>query len=109
MFIMDNAKPVLTPLSAHFKFSKLQGPKTDADIEYIKKIPYSNVVGSVMYAMVCSRLDITYGVGVINKFMGDPGKEHWNGVKWILRYLKGTSDHGILFRKVDGATCEVAL
>ncbi|KAH9650271.1 hypothetical protein KPL70_026312 [Citrus sinensis] len=97
-----------TKILAHFKLSNLQQPTTDADIEYMKKIPYSNAVGSVMYAMVCSRLDIAYGVGVVNKFMGDPGKEHWNGVKWILRYLKGTSDHGILFGKVDGATCEVA-
>ncbi|KAH9722802.1 hypothetical protein KPL70_006847 [Citrus sinensis] len=107
-FIMDNAKPMLTPLSAHFKLSKLQEATTDADIEYMKKIPYSNAVGSVMYAMVCSRSDIAYSVGVVSRFIGNPGKEHWNGVKWILRYLKGTSDHGILFRKVNGATCEVA-
>lgn len=74
--IMDNAKPVLTPLSAHFKLSKLQERTTDADIEYMKKIPYSNAVGSVMYAMVCSRPDITYGVGVVSRFIGNPWKEH---------------------------------
>ncbi|KAH9799312.1 hypothetical protein KPL71_000313 [Citrus sinensis] len=57
---------------------------------------------------VLNRPDIAYGVGVVSRFMGNPGKEHWNGVKWILRYLKGTSDHGLLFGKVNGATCEVA-
>ena len=61
-----------------------------------------------MCVVVCSRPDIAYGVGVVSRFMGNPGKEHWNGVKWILRYLKGTSDHGLLFGKVNGATCEVA-
>lgn len=107
-FIMEYSKPVLTPLSAHFKLFKLQEPTTDADIEYIKKIPYSNAVGSVMYAMVCSRPNITYGVGVVSRFMGNLDKEHLIGVKWILRYLKGSSNHGILFGNVDGATYEVA-
>ncbi|KAH9761464.1 reverse transcriptase Ty1/copia-type domain-containing protein [Citrus sinensis] len=60
------------------------------------------------FAKPSSRPDIAYGVGVVSRFMENPGKEHWNGVKWILRYLKGTSDHGILFGKVNGATCEVA-
>ena len=39
--------------------------------------------------------------------MGNPDKKHWNEVKWILRYLKGTFDHGILFGKVDGVSCNV--
>lgn len=54
-FIVDSAKPVLTHLSTHFKLSKLYEPTTDVDIEYIKNILYSNAVGSVMYAIVCSR------------------------------------------------------
>ena len=37
-----------------------------------------------MYAMVCTRPDIGYAVGVVSRFMSNPGKEHWNAVKWIL-------------------------
>ena len=45
-----------------------------------------------MYAMVCTRPDIRYAVGAVRRFMSNPGKEHWNAVKWIFRYLKGTSN-----------------
>ena len=49
--------------------------------------------------MVCTRLDIAQAVDVVSKYMANPGKEHWNAVKWILRYLKGTKDLGILFER----------
>ena len=45
-----------------------------------------------MYAMVCTRPDISHVVGVVSKYMENPGKEHWNAVKWVLKYLRGTSD-----------------
>ena len=50
-----------------------------------------------MYAMICTRPDITHAVSVVSKFMANPGNEHWNVVKWILRYLKGTKNFGIRF------------
>ena len=61
------------------------------------KVPYASAIGSLMYAMVCTRLDIGYAVGVVSRFMSNPGKEHWNAVKWILCYLKGTSNMGLRF------------
>ncbi|PKI68496.1 hypothetical protein CRG98_011134 [Punica granatum] len=57
----------------------------------MKKVPYSSAVGSLMYAMVCTRPDIAHFIGVVSRFLSNPGKEHWNAVKWILRYLRGTS------------------
>ncbi|KAH9654968.1 hypothetical protein KPL70_022170 [Citrus sinensis] len=98
-FDMVTSKAVSTPLGTHFKLSKQQEPSDDAETEYMKKIPYSSVVGSIMYAMVCSRPDIAYGVGVVSRFMGNPGKMHWSAAKWILRYLYGSSDSGILFSR----------
>ena len=41
------------------------------------KVPYSSAVGSLMYAMVCMRLDIAHAIGVINRFLSNLGKEHW--------------------------------
>ena len=52
-----------------------------------------------MYAMVCTRPDIAYAVGVVSRYMADLGREHWEAVKWLLRYLKGTSSVGLCFRK----------
>jgi len=57
----------------------------------MQKIPYSFAVGSLMYAMVCTRLDIAHAVGIVSRFLANPGKEHWKAMKWILMYLKGTS------------------
>lgn len=50
-----------------------------------------------MYAMVCTRADIAHAVGVLSRFMSNPGKEHWNAVKWFLRYLRGTSSMKLCF------------
>ncbi|GJS21580.1 retrovirus-related pol polyprotein from transposon TNT 1-94, partial [Tanacetum coccineum] len=49
-------------------------------------------VGSLMYAMVCTRPDLAHAVSVVSRFMANPGKAHWKAVKWILRYLKGVSN-----------------
>ena len=54
-----------------------------------------------MYAMVCTRPDIAYAVGVVSRFMTNPGEAHWNAVKWILRYLKGTSRSCLCFGSGD--------
>jgi hypothetical protein len=57
----------------------------------MKKVPYASAMGSLMYAMVCTRPDIAHAVGVVSRFLSNLGKEHWAAVKLILRYLKGTS------------------
>ena len=68
-------------------------PKTHEVIEYMSMVTYSSTVGSLMYAMVCTRPDIANAVGVVSRYMNNPGKEHWEAVKWILRYLRGTTTH----------------
>ena len=50
-----------------------------------------------MYAMVVTLPDISHTVGVINRFMHNPGRSHWNAVKHVFKYLAGTKDHNILF------------
>jgi hypothetical protein len=96
-FRMQNAKPVSTPLDNHFKLTKEMCPKTQEKIEYMSRVPYSSTVGSLMYAMVCTRPDIAHAVGVVSRYMNNPGKEHWEAVKWILRYLRGTTTHALCF------------
>ena len=63
----------------------------------MSKVPYASAIGSLMYAMVCTRPDIAHVVGVVSRFMSRPGKQHWEVVKWILRYLKGSSDTSLCF------------
>ena len=96
-FNMNETKPVSTPLGSHFKLSKEQSPKTEEEKDHMTKVTYVSAIGSLMYAMVCTRLDIAHAVGVVSRFMSRPGKQHWEAVKWILRYLKGSSDTSLCF------------
>uniref|UniRef100_A0A2N9FSS1 Retrovirus-related Pol polyprotein from transposon TNT 1-94 n=1 Tax=Fagus sylvatica TaxID=28930 RepID=A0A2N9FSS1_FAGSY len=100
-FSMDEAKSVSTPLGSHFRLTKDQSPKTEQEQAYMSKVPYASAIGSLMYAMVCTRLDIAHAVGVVSRYMSNPGKQHWEAVKWILRYLKGTLGTSLCFTGVD--------
>lgn len=60
-------------------------------------VPYASVVGSLIYVMICTRPDIAYVVRVISRFLSNSDKEHWNVVKWIMRYLRGTSNMSFCF------------
>ena len=96
-FNMQNEKPVHVPLPGHLKLSKTQCPKKDQEKEKMSKVPYSSIVGSLMYAMICTRPGISHAVGVVSRFLSNPGKEHWNAVKWMLRYLRGTAKQCLCF------------
>jgi hypothetical protein len=98
-FNMHNAKPVSTPFAPRFKLSAKQCAESDDDLEYMSKVPYSSVVGSLMYAMVCSRPDLSHAISVVSRYMANPGREHWKAVQWILRYLRGSSNAGFCFGK----------
>ncbi|KAL9268540.1 Retrovirus-related Pol polyprotein from transposon TNT 1-94-like protein, partial [Drosera capensis] len=96
---MKGAKTVSCSLPSHVKWSKKLCPSTEKEKDEMSRVPYSSAVGSLMYAMVCTRPDIAYAVGVVSRFLSNPGKQHWEAVKWILRYLKGTSKLCLSFGK----------
>jgi hypothetical protein len=98
-FSMENTKPVTTPLANHFHLSTSQCPKTVEETEDMSKVPYASAVGCLMYAMVCTRLDLANAVSVVSKHMKNPRRQHWDVVKWIFRYLKGTIEYGITICK----------
>ncbi|KAF3684151.1 putative ribonuclease H protein-like [Capsicum annuum] len=96
-FRVNDAKPKTTPLANHIKLSKEQSPKTAQEREHMALVPYTSAVGSLMYVMVCTRPDIAHAVGVVSRYMANPGKERWEAVKWLLRYLKGISSTSLCF------------
>ncbi|KAG8472495.1 hypothetical protein CXB51_034177 [Gossypium anomalum] len=100
-FNMQSAKPISTPLAAHFRLSSALTPQSDDEIEYMSHVPYSSAVGSLIYAMVCSHLDLSYAVSAVSRYMANLGKEHWKAVQWILRYLRGTTDVYLQFGKTE--------
>ncbi|KAH9753489.1 Integrase catalytic domain-containing protein [Citrus sinensis] len=101
----DKTKPVCTRLAPYFKLSSSSYPRSQEERDYMARVPYASAVGSLMYAMVCTRPDISQAVSMVSRYMHNPGKNQWLAVKWILRYLYGTVDVGLLFKKDCGQQC----
>jgi len=97
-FNVGNAKTRNTPLGTHLKFSKRQSSLIKEEESHMSKVSYASAIGSLMYVMVCTRLDIAHAIELLSMFLSNPGNEHWEGVKWVLRYLKGTSKMHLSFR-----------
>jgi len=72
---------VNTPLATHFKLSSKQSPSIETEKLDMQRVPYAYAMESLMYAMVCTRLDIAHVVGTISRFLSNPSREHWNAVK----------------------------
>eukprot|EP00253_Pinus_taeda_P004432 PITA_04432 len=93
-----DSKPVKVPIPVGVRLSAEQCPKTQEEEEDMSRVPYASAVSSLMYAMVCTRLDIAHAVGVLSRFMSKLGKEHWTTVELVFRYLRGTSDYGLCYQ-----------
>ena len=86
MFRMQDSIPTGTPLNHSIVLLKSNAPCSD---ENLKK-RYQKLVGCVMYAMLGTRIDISYAVSLLSRFMSNPTEEHWTAGKNLLRYLNET-------------------
>ena len=94
-FCMENSKKGELPIQSNTKMSKTQSPSTDEEISEMSRIPYASAVGSIMYAMTCTRPDVSFALSMVSRYQGNPGKAHWIVVKNILKYLRRTK-HWVL-------------
>ena len=78
------------PFQPHVRLSKNDHLKDDDAANYMKNVPYPSASASLMYAMVATRPDIAHAFRVVSRLMANPGRAHWEVIKSILRYLKGT-------------------
>ena len=85
-------KPVPTPARDSITLHKGQSPQTEEEKQRMEKVPYRQVLGSLMWLAVCTRPDLAQALGACARFCAAPGEEHWKALKWILRYLIGTKD-----------------
>ncbi|KAH9751653.1 hypothetical protein KPL71_014378 [Citrus sinensis] len=92
-FSMENFKTGLLPFRHEITLSEDQSPKTSEKIERMRRVPYAKAVGSLMYAMLCTRPDICFVVGMVGRYQSNPGPEHWTAVKDIIKYLKRTKNY----------------
>ena len=92
-FSMQDSKRGFLPMFHGIKLSKSQCPTTKDEREGMDKIPYASAIGSIMYAMLCTRLDVSYyALSMTSRFQSDLGECHWIAVKNILKYLRRTKD-----------------
>ncbi|XP_060216930.1 secreted RxLR effector protein 161-like [Lycium barbarum] len=94
---MDKAKPILAPVEEKLKLTK-NGTGDFVDATYFRKL-----VGSLRY-LTSTRPDITYGVGLISRFMESPRQSHLQAAKRILRYIQGTQSDGIFYSKTNDSS-----
>ena len=71
----ENIKAVSTPLTPHFMLSAALSPSTDEE-EYMSRVSYHSAVGSLMYAMVCTRPDLSQAISIVSRYMHASGKQH---------------------------------
>ncbi|KAM1278585.1 hypothetical protein ACFX2J_030585 [Malus domestica] len=99
-FNMENCNGGDVLIAKGDKFSLAQCPVTIHDIEQMKEKPYALLVGNVMYVQVCTRPDLAFALSVLGRFQSNLGIAHWNAGKKVLRYLKRTRDHVLVFHQV---------
>lgn len=62
---------------------------------------YREAVGSLIYLTTCTRPDLSFVVSRLSQYFAEPTEEQWVTVKHVLRYLKGTAEKGLSFRRND--------
>ena len=67
----------------------------------MRRIPYASAVGRLMYAMLCTRPDICYAIGIVSRYQSNPRMGHWIAVKHILKYLRRTRDYMLVYSGGD--------
>jgi hypothetical protein len=110
---MEDCKPVLTPLAVGSKLSELHSEDDNEDTNF----PFRELIGELMYVAVGTRPDVSHAVSVLSQFSNCYRKKHCTAAKRVLRYLKGTIDKKLIYRKnqdnltcyvdVDWANCEI--
>ena len=98
---MHEAKKGFLPSSPDIHLSKTQGPSTPDEQRRMDKILYASAIGSIMYAMVCTRPDVSYALSATSRYQANPGESHWTTVKSILKYLRRTKDMFLVYGGED--------
>ncbi|KAK8538769.1 hypothetical protein V6N12_034477 [Hibiscus sabdariffa] len=91
-FSMEESKRGFLPMRHGISLSKEMCPSTPQERERMSQIPYDSAIGSIMYAMICTRPDLSYALSMTSRYQANPGEGHWTAVQNILKYLRRTKD-----------------
>nr|GEX64203.1 hypothetical protein [Tanacetum cinerariifolium] len=96
-YCMKNSKRGSIPMKEKLKLNKSQGASTPAEMKRMQNVPYASAVGSIMYAVRCTRPDVAFAQNVTSRFQQNPSDIHWTTVKNILKYLRNTKDMFLVY------------
>jgi len=96
-FSLADTKPYGTPMVPSTSYSKHDSPSSPADVVRMRKVPYREAIGSLMYIAIATRPDISFAVSCLSQFLENPGEAHWQAVKCVFRYLAGTRDQALTY------------
>ncbi|KAK8540308.1 hypothetical protein V6N12_046595 [Hibiscus sabdariffa] len=91
-FSMEKSKSGFLPMRHGISLLKEMCPSTPQERERMSQIPYASAIGSIMYAMICTRPDLSYALSMTSRYQVNPDEGHWTAVKNILKYLRRTKD-----------------
>jgi hypothetical protein len=96
-FNMEQSKRGFLPMSHGMRSSDKQCPSSYEERKRMSKVPCASTIGSIMYAMICTRPDVSYALSVASRYQANPGESHWTLVKNILKYLRRTKDEFLIY------------
>ncbi|GJX24856.1 retrotransposon protein, putative, ty1-copia subclass [Tanacetum coccineum] len=96
-FRMDTSKRGYIPMQERLDLNKTQGASTPEQVKRMQNVHYASVVGSIMYAVRCTRPDVAFAQNLTSRFQQNPREPHWTAVKTILKYLKNTKDMFLVY------------
>ena len=85
------------PVLQGVQLSTAQCPTTAEDREKMSVIPYASAIGSIMYAMLCTRPDVCLAISLAGRYQSNPGMDHRIAIKNVLKYLKRTKDKFLVY------------
>jgi hypothetical protein len=98
---MHACNPSPAPIVKGDRFGEHQCPKNEYEINRMKAVPYASAVRSLQYAQVCTRPDLAFVTGLLGRYQKNSVIEHWKLVKKVMRYLHGTKDLMLTYRRSD--------
>ena len=98
---MSEAKKEFLPISHGIRLSKTQSPTTSDKRNRKSRIPYALAIGSIMYAMLCTRPDVAYVISLTSRYQADLDESQWAVMKTILKYLKRTKEMFLVYGRED--------
>ncbi|PKI60922.1 hypothetical protein CRG98_018699 [Punica granatum] len=94
---MQDSKKGSLPMLHGISLSKAQSPSTREERDRMNRIPYASAIGSIIYAMLCTRSDISYTLSMTSRYQSDLGERHWIAVKNIHKYLRRTKEMFLVY------------